>query len=119
MHPFGERTSLEQIRTKGLGQNDKPDWITVKATITFIKHDYDQKGELPGGPWYHACPADSGNNYKVGHLRAHASSILCQRAVCLLAGLPFCRFCRNPTVTGGVRDSIRFSKARQTGTFCP
>ncbi|KAL6523445.1 Rpa1ap [Orobanche gracilis] len=31
------RKSLAQIKDEGLGRSDKPDWITVKATISFIK----------------------------------------------------------------------------------
>ena len=31
-----------------MGYNDKPDWLSVKATVTFIKHD--------GTPYYSACP---------------------------------------------------------------
>ena len=111
MHPFAQRTSLEEIRTKGLGQNDKPDWITVKATITFIKHDQDEKGDLPGGPWYHACPADSGNNYKVGQC-ADAWSNLVSTVLIAFSPACCCRFCKNLMVTGAVRESIRFSKAR-------
>ncbi|KAI3443580.1 hypothetical protein Pfo_000245 [Paulownia fortunei] len=33
------RKSLAQIKDEGLGRSDKPDWITVKATISFIKTD--------------------------------------------------------------------------------
>ena len=33
------RKSVSQIKDEGLGRSDKPDWITVKATITFIKTD--------------------------------------------------------------------------------
>ncbi|KAK6139644.1 hypothetical protein DH2020_026608 [Rehmannia glutinosa] len=33
------RKSLAQIKEEGLGRSDKPDWITVKATISFIKTD--------------------------------------------------------------------------------
>jgi replication factor A1 len=65
MAPFAERCSLEDIATKNMGMGEKPDWITVKATVTFIKHDQEPKGDKPGGPWYHACPADSNQNYKV------------------------------------------------------
>ncbi|GFQ07344.1 replication protein a 70 kDa DNA-binding subunit a [Phtheirospermum japonicum] len=41
--PLGSRSeirkSLAQIKDEGLGRSDKPDWITVKATISFIKTD--------------------------------------------------------------------------------
>ncbi|KAL0410436.1 UNVERIFIED_CONTAM: Replication protein A DNA-binding subunit A [Sesamum latifolium] len=33
------RKTLAQIKDEGLGRSDKPDWITVKATISFIKTD--------------------------------------------------------------------------------
>ncbi|PIN19838.1 hypothetical protein CDL12_07480 [Handroanthus impetiginosus] len=33
------RKSLAQIKDEGLGRSDKPDWITVKATVSFIKTD--------------------------------------------------------------------------------
>ncbi|KAL6558226.1 Replication protein A 70 kDa DNA-binding subunit A [Orobanche minor] len=33
------RKSLAQIKDEGLGRSDKPDWITVKATISFVKTD--------------------------------------------------------------------------------
>ncbi|KAL3830024.1 hypothetical protein ACJIZ3_018826 [Penstemon smallii] len=33
------RKSLAQIKDEGLGRSDKPDWITVKATTSFIKTD--------------------------------------------------------------------------------
>ncbi|KAK6147638.1 hypothetical protein DH2020_018550 [Rehmannia glutinosa] len=33
------RKNLAQIKEEGLGRSDKPDWITVKATISFIKTD--------------------------------------------------------------------------------
>ncbi|XP_031372724.1 replication protein A 70 kDa DNA-binding subunit A [Punica granatum] len=33
------RKTVSQIKDEGLGRSDKPDWITIKATITFIKTD--------------------------------------------------------------------------------
>ncbi|XP_015076511.1 replication protein A 70 kDa DNA-binding subunit A [Solanum pennellii] len=33
------RKTVFQIKDEGLGRSDKPDWVTVKATITFIKTD--------------------------------------------------------------------------------
>lgn len=33
------RKALSQIKNEGLGRSNKPDWITVKATVTFIKTD--------------------------------------------------------------------------------
>jgi replication factor A1 len=39
-----------------MGLQEKPDYISVKGTITFIRHDTD--------PWYTACPVP-GCNKKV------------------------------------------------------
>ncbi|KAI3654252.1 hypothetical protein MP228_000971 [Amoeboaphelidium protococcarum] len=52
----GVRKQLAQIADEGLGQNDKPDYITVKATI----------GKINGEKtlWYTACPSE-GCNKKV------------------------------------------------------
>ncbi|XP_024015993.1 replication protein A 70 kDa DNA-binding subunit A isoform X2 [Eutrema salsugineum] len=33
------RKTVSQIKEEGLGRSDKPDWVTVKATISFIKTD--------------------------------------------------------------------------------
>ncbi|KAF7813590.1 replication protein A 70 kDa DNA-binding subunit A [Senna tora] len=33
------RKTVSQIKEEGLGRSDKPDWITVRATISFIKTD--------------------------------------------------------------------------------
>ncbi|GJY16877.1 replication protein A 70 kDa DNA-binding subunit A [Tanacetum coccineum] len=33
------RKTISQIKEEGLGRSDKPDWVTVKATVTFIKTD--------------------------------------------------------------------------------
>lgn len=33
------RKTLSQIKDEGLGRSDKPDWVTAKATIGFIKTD--------------------------------------------------------------------------------
>ncbi|KAG6523162.1 replication protein A 70 kDa DNA-binding subunit A-like [Zingiber officinale] len=33
------RKSVAQIKDEGLGRSEKPDWITVKATVTFVKVD--------------------------------------------------------------------------------
>ncbi|XP_028772143.1 replication protein A 70 kDa DNA-binding subunit A [Neltuma alba] len=33
------RKTVSQIKDEGLGRSDKPDWITVRATISFIKTD--------------------------------------------------------------------------------
>ncbi|ONK62252.1 uncharacterized protein A4U43_C07F1930 [Asparagus officinalis] len=33
------RKTVTQIKDEGLGRSEKPDWITVKATISFVKSD--------------------------------------------------------------------------------
>jgi len=33
------RKTVSQIKDEGLGRSDKPDWITIRATISFIKTD--------------------------------------------------------------------------------
>lgn len=33
------RKTVSQIKDEGFGRSDKPDWVTVKATISFIKTD--------------------------------------------------------------------------------
>ncbi|KAI7987507.1 Replication protein A 70 kDa DNA-binding subunit A [Camellia lanceoleosa] len=33
------RKTVSQIKDEGLGRSDKPDWVTVKASISFIKTD--------------------------------------------------------------------------------
>ncbi|XP_039128729.1 LOW QUALITY PROTEIN: replication protein A 70 kDa DNA-binding subunit A-like [Dioscorea cayenensis subsp. rotundata] len=33
------RKTVSQIKDEGLGRSDRPDWITVKATVSFIKAD--------------------------------------------------------------------------------
>lgn len=33
------RKTVSQIKTEGLGRSEKPDWVTVRAFITFIKSD--------------------------------------------------------------------------------
>jgi replication factor A1 len=58
-----ERKSVSAIRGENMGLNpEKADWISFKATFTFIKSDKE------GGPWYTACP-NAGepckNRYKV------------------------------------------------------
>nr|XP_043606805.1 replication protein A 70 kDa DNA-binding subunit A [Erigeron canadensis] len=47
------RKTISQIKDEGLGRSDKPDWITVKATVTFIKTD---------NFCYTACPLMIGDN---------------------------------------------------------
>eukprot|EP01036_Dinobryon_divergens_P023274 gene23274-31602_t len=51
-----KRKSISAIKEEGLGMNDKPDFITVKGSVNYIKHDNDC--------WYTACPTP-GCNKKV------------------------------------------------------
>jgi len=46
---FDERKPIASIQSEHMGFNEKPDYLTFKATINFIKRDKD------GGPWYTAC----------------------------------------------------------------
>ncbi|CAH8262052.1 unnamed protein product [Arabidopsis lyrata] len=65
------RKSVSQIKEEGLGRSDKPDWITVKATISFIKTD---------SFCYTACPLMIGDkqcNKKV--TRSGTNRWLCDR----------------------------------------
>lgn len=61
---LSERKDIATIKNDNLGYTnpDKPDWLSFKATITFIKKDKE------GGAWYPAC-ANSGepckNRFKV------------------------------------------------------
>ncbi|RLN66744.1 hypothetical protein BBJ29_000068 [Phytophthora kernoviae] len=45
---FAERAVINDIKGKQLGFGQKPDYITVKGTVNFIKHDT--------GIYYQACP---------------------------------------------------------------
>ena len=47
---FESRRTISAIKDESLGYNEKPDWLSFKATINFIKKDKE------GGPWYPACP---------------------------------------------------------------
>ncbi|KAJ6808923.1 replication protein A 70 kDa DNA-binding subunit A-like [Iris pallida] len=46
------RKTVSQIKDEGLGRSEKPDWITVKATVSFIKSD---------NFFYTACPLMNGD----------------------------------------------------------
>lgn len=41
------RKTISQIKDEGLGRSEKPDWVTIKATVSFIKTD---------SFYYTACP---------------------------------------------------------------
>lgn len=51
-----KRKFIHSIKDEGLGFNEKPDFISIKGTVSFIKHEND--------PWYTACPTE-GCNKKV------------------------------------------------------
>jgi replication factor A1 len=50
------RKEIAAIKDESMGLGEKPDYITVKATVNHIKHDTDC--------WYTACPTE-GCNKKV------------------------------------------------------
>lgn len=56
IEPLEKRKVISSIRDENLGHGEKPDFISFKATIIYIKHDTD--------PWYCACPTP-GCNKKV------------------------------------------------------
>jgi replication factor A1 len=47
---FADRKTFKQITDEGLGFGEKPDYVTMRATVINVKYDQDN------GPWYHACP---------------------------------------------------------------
>jgi replication factor A1 len=51
-----QRNTVASIRDDGLGMSEKPDYVTLKGSVTYIRHDND--------PWYAACP-NAGCNKKV------------------------------------------------------
>jgi replication factor A1 len=63
MDSLAERKDVASIKGDNLGHGgDKPDWISFKGTVTFLKKDKE------GGAWYTACPNDKEpckNRYKV------------------------------------------------------
>ena len=46
---FEERMPISSIQNEQMGFSEKPDYLSFKASINFIKRDKD------GGPWYTAC----------------------------------------------------------------
>jgi len=57
--PFDMRKTVNSIKSEQLGYNEKPDYISFKATITFLKKD--KQGDE--GAWYTAC-SESGDPCK-------------------------------------------------------
>lgn len=64
------RKTFSQIKTEGIGMQGKPEYFTVRGTVTVIKHD----GDNP--PWYDACPRED-----------------CGKKVSLLSGQYVCPDC--------------------------
>lgn len=46
---FNDRKTICAIKGENLGHNEKPDYVSFKATVSFIKSDRE------GGAWYPAC----------------------------------------------------------------
>lgn len=57
--PFDQRKNVSSIKSEQLGYNDKPDYLSFKATITFLKKE--KTGDE--GAWYTAC-ANAGDPCK-------------------------------------------------------
>eukprot|EP00571_Detonula_confervacea_P014379 CAMPEP_0172303124 /NCGR_PEP_ID=MMETSP1058-20130122/4695_1 /TAXON_ID=83371 /ORGANISM="Detonula confervacea, Strain CCMP 353" /LENGTH=635 /DNA_ID=CAMNT_0013013833 /DNA_START=117 /DNA_END=2024 /DNA_ORIENTATION=+ len=57
--PFEKRKDVCSIKNEQLGYSEKPDWLTFKVTITFLKKE--KTGDE--GAWYTAC-ANSGDPCK-------------------------------------------------------
>mmetsp|Transcript_20556 Transcript_20556/g.41748 ORF Transcript_20556/g.41748 Transcript_20556/m.41748 type:complete len:654 (-) Transcript_20556:124-2085(-) len=57
--PFDSRKTVGAIKQEQLGYGEKPDWLTFKATITFLKRE--KQGD--DGAWYTAC-ANAGDPCK-------------------------------------------------------
>jgi len=57
--PFDQRKNVSSIKAEQLGYNDKPDYLSFKATITFLKKE--KSGD--DGAWYTAC-ANAGDPCK-------------------------------------------------------
>lgn len=49
------RKPISVVKDEGLGRNEKADFLTVRGTITLIKH------EVSKLPWYSACPGKDCN----------------------------------------------------------
>lgn len=59
---FKDRKTISSIKGDSLGYNEKPDYISFKATLNFIKTDKE------GGAWYPACKTSEDpckNRFKV------------------------------------------------------
>jgi replication factor A1 len=50
---FDKRKTMASIKDEAMGLGEKPDYIVLKGSVVYIKHDND--------PWYTACPTDQCN----------------------------------------------------------
>lgn len=50
---FDDRRVISNIKDHRMGGGEKADYITLKGTVSYIKHDND--------PWYCACPSENCN----------------------------------------------------------
>jgi len=57
--PFNQWKNVSSIKSEQLGYGEKPDWLSFKATITFLKKE--KQGDE--GAWYTAC-ANAGDPCK-------------------------------------------------------
>ncbi len=48
-----KRRSIQSIKDDGLGMGEKPDYVSIKGSVSYIKHDTDC--------WYTACPTPNCN----------------------------------------------------------
>jgi len=62
MDTLANRKTIESIKAETMGMGDKPDWLSFKGTLSFLRKDKE------GGAWYPAC-ANAGepckNRFKV------------------------------------------------------
>lgn len=71
--PLEKRKTIVSIKNDQLGMNDKPDFVTVRASIGFVKKETD--------PWYPACPnvPDGKTNPCNKKMIQNNSSWVCER----------------------------------------
>lgn len=68
---FEKRKLIASIKDEGLGTQEKPDYITVKGTVIYIKHDNE--------PFYTACPTPGCNKKVVEGMSGEYSCEKCNR----------------------------------------
>lgn len=57
--PIESRRVISSIKEEMLGSGEKPDYVTVKGSVSYIKHDTDC--------WYNACPTCSKKVVELGN----------------------------------------------------